>query len=156
MNMNLTLFGHAIWFVIFILFCAKYVWPYIIKALEEREKRITDGLAAAEKGIHDLELAEKKASEILKEGKDTSQGYISQAQKRADELVEEAKVAAKVEADRIIAAGRSQIEQERQQVKEDLRHEVAKLAIAGAEQILMREVDQAAHKEVLNKISSSL
>ena len=156
MNMNLTLIGHAIWFFVFIWFCAKFVWPHILKALEEREKRITDGLAAAEKGIHDLELAEKKASEILKEGKDTSQGYITQAQKRADELVEEAKVTAKVEADRIIAAGRAQIDQERQQVKEELRHEVARLAIAGAEQILMREVDQSTHKQVLDKISNTL
>lgn len=156
MTPNLTLIGHAIWFAIFIWFCSKYVWPYIIKALEEREKRIAEGLEAAEKGHHELELAEKRATEILRDGKAQSQGYITSAQKRADELIDEAKQNAQTEAGRIVAAGRAQIEQERQQVKEDLRLEVARLAVAGAEQILMREVDQAAHKEVLDRISASL
>ena len=156
MNMNLTLFGEAIAFFLFAAFCIKYVWPHILKALEEREKRIADGLEAAEKGHHELELAEKRATEILRDGKAQSQGFITSAQKRADELVEEAKQNAQTEANRIIAAGRSQIEQERQQVKEELRREVARLAVAGAEQILLREVDQAAHKEVLDKISATL
>lgn len=156
MNMNLTLLGQAITFFFFAWFCYEFVWPYIIKALEEREKRIADGLAAAEKGHHELELAEKRATEILRDGKTQSQGYISSAQKRADELIEEAKANAHAEANRIIAAGRAQIEQERQQVREELRREVAKLAVAGAQQILLREVDQKAHQEVLNKISATL
>lgn len=156
MNMNLTLLGQAISFAIFVWFCMKYVWPHILKALEEREKRVADGLAAAEKGHHELELAQKRATEILRDGKEQSQGYINQAQKRADELVEEGKENARLEGERILAAARSEIEQERQQVKEELRQEVARLAIAGAEQILMREVDEAAHKEVLDKISTSL
>lgn len=156
MNMNLTLFGEAIAFFLFAVFCIKYIWPYILKALEEREKRIADGLEAAEKGHHELEMAEKRATEILRDGKAQSQGFITSAQKRADELVEEAKQHAQNEASRIIAAGRAQVEQERQQVKQELRGEVARLAIAGAEQILMREVDQAAHKEVLDKISATL
>ena len=156
MNMNLTLIGQAIAFVIFAWFCMKYVWPHILKGLEEREKRIADGLAAAEKGHHELELAEKRATEILRDGKAQSQGFITSAQKRADEVIDEAKQNAQAEANRIIAAGRSQIEQERQQAREELRREVARLAVAGAEQILMREVDQAAHKEVLTKISASL
>ena len=156
MNMNLTLFGEAISFALFVWFCVKFIWPYVIKALEEREKRIADGLEAAEKGHHELELAEKRATEILRDGKAQSQGYITSAQKRADELIEEAKQNAQNEANRILAAGRAQIEQERQQVKQELRGQVARLALAGAEQILMREVDQAAHKEVLDKISATL
>ncbi|MBF8269137.1 MAG: ATP synthase subunit B [Gammaproteobacteria bacterium] len=156
MNMNLTLLGQAIGFILFVWFCNIYVWPYILKALEEREKRVADGLAAAAKGHHELELAEKRATDILRDGKTQSQGYITQAQKRADELVDEAKQNAQAEASRIIAAGRAQIEQERQQVREELRTQVARLAVAGAEQILMREVDQATHKEVLSKISASL
>ena len=156
MNMNLTIIGEVIAFFLFTVFCIKYVWPYILKALEEREKRIADGLEAAEKGHHELELAEKRATEILRDGKAQSQGYITSAQKRADELIDEAKQNAQTEANRIIAAGRAQIEQERQQVKQELRLEVARLAVAGAEQILMREVDQAAHKEVLDKISATL
>ena len=156
MNMNLTLLGEVIWFILFVIFCVKFIWPYILKALEEREKRIADGLEAAEKGHHELELAEKRSTEILRDGKAQSQGFITSAQKRADELIEEAKQNAQTEANRIIAAGRAQIDQERQQVKQELRREVARLAITGAEQILMREVDQAAHKEVLDKISATL
>lgn len=156
MNMNLTLFGEAISFALFVWFCVKFIWPYVIKALEEREKRIADGLEAAEKGHHELELAEKRATEILRDGKAQSQGYITSAQKRADELIEEAKQNAQNEANRILAAGRAQIEQERQQVTQELRGQVARLAVAGAEQILLREVDQAAHKEVLDKISATL
>jgi F-type H+-transporting ATPase subunit b len=155
-NMNLTLLGEVIWFILFVIFCVKFIWPYILKALEEREKRIADGLEAAEKGHHELELAEKRSTEILRDGKAQSQGFITSAQKRADELIEEAKQNAQTEANRIIAAGRAQVDQERQQVKQELRREVARLAIAGAEQILMREVDQAAHKEVLDKISATL
>ena len=156
MNMNLTLLGQAIAFAIFVWFCMKYVWPHILKGLEDREKRIADGLAAAAKGHHELDLAEKRATDILRDGKAQSQGYITSAQKRADELIDEAKQNAQAEANRIIAAGRAQVEQERQQVREDLRREVAKLAVAGAEQILMREVDQATHQDVLNKISATL
>ena len=156
MNFNATLIGQMIAFAVFVWFCMKFVWPFVIKALEERKKTIADGLAAAEKGQHELELAEHRATEILKEGKDKSQEYINQAQKRADEIVEEAKDNAKVEGDRIIAAAHAEIDQERQQVKEELRQQVATLAIAGAEQILAREVDEKAHKEVLDKISATL
>ena len=117
MNMNLTLVGQAIAFFLFAWFCYEYVWPFILKALEEREKRVADGLAAAAKGHHELELAEKRSTEILRDGKAQSQGFITSAQKRADELIDEAKVNAQAEANRIIAAGRAQIEQERQQVR---------------------------------------
>ena len=156
MNINLTLIGQAIAFAIFAWFCMKYVWPHILKGLEEREKRIADGLAAAEKGHHELELAEKRAVDILRDGKAQSQGYITSAQKRVDEMIDEAKANAQAEANRIVTAGRSQIDQERQQAREDLRREVARLAVTGAQQILMREVNQAAHQDVLNKISASL
>lgn len=156
MNFNATLIGQMFSFAVFVWFCMKFVWPFVIKALEERKKTIADGLAAAEKGQHELELAEHRATEILKEGKEKSQEYINQAQKRADEIVEEAKENAKVEGDRIISAARAEIDQERQQVKEELRQQVANLAIAGAEQILAREVDEKAHKEVLDKISATL
>lgn len=156
MNFNATLIGQMFAFAVFVWFCMKFVWPFVIKALEERKKTIADGLAAAEKGQHELELAEHRATEILKEGKEKSQEYINQAQKRADEIVEEAKENAKVEGDRIISAARAEIDQERQQVKEELRQQVAVLAIAGAEQILAREVDEKAHKEVLDKISATL
>ena len=156
MNITATLIGQSISFFLFVLFTMKYVWPPIMNALNERKKKIADGLADAEKGQHELELAEKRATDILREGKEKSQEFINQGQKRHDEIVEEAKDNARIEGERIIEAARSAIDQERQQTKDALRAEVSALAIAGAEQILMREVDKNAHNEVLDKISASL
>lgn len=156
MNITVTLFAQSFSFFLFVVFTMKYVWPPIMNALNERTKRIADGLAEAEKGHHELELAEKRSAEILREGKEKSKEFIDQAQKRHDEIVDEAKDAAREEGERILTAARVEIDQERQQAKESLRAEVSALAIAGAEQILMREVDKNAHNEVLDKISASL
>lgn len=156
MNMNLTLIGQAISFAIFVWFCLKYVWPPILKALEERETRIADGLAAAERGKHELELAAQRASEAMREGKDKAQDFISQAQKRADEIVEAAKLTAREEAEKIKVAARAEIDQDRNRARDELRTRVAHLAIAGAEQILLREVDETAHRDVLDKLAASL
>lgn len=156
MNINLTLIGQAISFAIFVWFCVKYVWPPIIKALEERETRIADGLAAAEKGQRDLESAGEKVEEILQEGRDKAQEFVTQSQKRGEDLVEQAKQAAIEEGDRLLAAARGRIEQERNEARESLRNEVAVLALSGAEQILMREVDANAHREVLDKLTAEI
>lgn len=156
MNINLTLLGQAISFAIFVWFCVKYVWPPVLAALEERENRIADGLAAAEKGQQDLANAEVRIQEELQKGRDKAQEYISQAQKRADEIVEQAKQSASEEGDRLLAAARSQIDQERNEARESLRGEVASLALAGAEQVLMREVDANAHRDVLDKLTAEL
>jgi F-type H+-transporting ATPase subunit b len=154
--MNLTLIGQAISFAIFVWFCLKYVWPPVLKALEERESRIADGLAAAERGKHELELAEQRAGDVIRQGKDKAQDFITQAQKRADEIVEAAKVAAREEAERIKVAANAEIEQNRNQARDELRARVATLAVAGAEQILMREIDENAHREVLDKLAANL
>ncbi|MGR8919792.1 MAG: F0F1 ATP synthase subunit B [Gammaproteobacteria bacterium] len=156
MNMNLTLIGQAISFAIFVWFCLKYVWPPILNALEERETRIADGLAAAEKGKHELELAEQRSGDVIREGKDKAQEFIAQAQKRGDEIIEAAKAAANEEADRIKAAAQAEIEQNRNQAREELRAQIGRLAIAGAEQVLMREVDENAHRDVLDKLAANL
>jgi F-type H+-transporting ATPase subunit b len=156
MNITATLIGQSISFFLFVVFTMKYVWPPIMNALNERTKKIADGLAEAEKGHHELELAEKRSAEILREGKEKSKEFIDQAQKRHDEIVDEAKDDAREEGERILIAARVEIDQERQEAKETLRAEVSALAIAGAEQILMREVDKNAHNEVLDKISASL
>ncbi len=156
MNMNLTLLGQAISFGIFVWFCMKYVWPPILQALEERETRVADGLEAAERGKHELELAEQRATESMREGKAKAQDFINQAQKRGDEIIEAAKEAAREEADRIKAAAAAEIEQNRNQAREELRGEVARLALAGTEQILMREVDENAHRDVLDKLAAGL
>ena len=156
MNMNLTLLGQMISFGVFVWFCVKYVWPPIIKALEERESRIADGLAAGERGKHDLELAEKRATDLLREGKGKAQELIVQAQKRHDEIVEAAKRVARDEAERIKQSANAEIEQNRNRARDELRGQVARLALVGAEQILMREVDEKAHRDVLDKLAANL
>ncbi|MCZ6773522.1 MAG: F0F1 ATP synthase subunit B [Proteobacteria bacterium] len=156
MNMNLTLLGQAISFALFVWFCVKFVWPPILKALEERETRIADGLAAAERGKHELELADQRSTEILREGKEKAQGFVSQAQKRGDEIIEAAKLAAQEEAERIKIAATAEIEQNCNRARDELRSQVAQLALAGAEQVLMREVDEQAHREVLDKLAADL
>ena len=156
MNITVTLVAQSLSFFMLVVFTMKYVWPPIMNALSERTKKIADGLAEAEKGHHELELAEKRSAEILREGKEKSKEFIDLGQKRHDEIVDEAKDNARIEGERIIAAARGAIDQERQQAKDALRAEVSALAIAGAEQILMREVDKNAHNEVLDKISAGL
>jgi len=155
-DINATLFGQAITFAILVWFTMRFVWPPLMQAMEERAKRIADGLAAGEKGRHDLELAGTRAKAILCEGKQQAQEAITHAQKRADEIVEEAKANARMEGERIVAAARDQITQETQQAKEQLQREVARLALVGAEQVLMREVDANAHRDVLDKLAARL
>ncbi len=156
MNMNLTLLGQTISLFVFVWFCMKFVWPPIIEALAERERRIADGLEAAEKGQRELEQAESQKQELLDHGKVQAQDYVVKAQKRGDEIVEAARDDARKEAERIIAAAHEQTVQEMNRARDDLRDQVAALAMQGAEQILMREVDDAAHKEFLDKISAQL
>jgi len=156
MNINLTLIGQSIAFVVFVWFCYAYVWPPLIHALAERKKQIADGLAAAERGQHAHELAEKKATKHIKESKDQASEILLQAQKRASEIVEEAKGDARIEADRILAGANAEIEQEANRAREHLRKEVVKLAIAGAEKVLNREVDASAHADSLNELSAQL
>ena len=124
--------------------------------MEERETRIADGLAAGERGKHDLELAEKRATELLREGKHKAQDFINQAHKRADEIVEAAKHTAREEAERIKQSAGAEIEQNRNRARDELRGQVARLALVGAEQILMREVDEKVHRDVLDKLAANL
>lgn len=156
MNINLTLIGQAISFTIFVWFCMKYVWPPILRALQERETQIADGLAAAEKGQETLVQAEQRHGELIEEGKQQVVDMIAQASKRGDDMVDEAKNDARSEGERLLSAARAEIEQERTQARENLKKDVAALALAAAEQILMREVDKEAHNEVLAKLTSGL
>ena len=156
MNINLTLLGQAISFAFFVWFCVAYVWPPILKALEERETRIAEGLAAAEKGQQDLENAGQKVEAILQEGRDKAQEFVVQSQTRGEDIVEQAKQTATEEGERLLTVARGQIDQERNEARETLRGEVAVLAVSGAEQILMREVDANAHREVLDKLVAQI
>ena len=133
MNLNLTLIGQMVAFVGFVVFCMKYVWPPILAAMAEREKKISDGLAAADRASHDLELAKEKAVERLKEAKVEAASIVDAANKRGNQLVEEAKNAALVEADRVKASAQAEIEQEANRAREQLRGQVAALSLAGAE-----------------------
>ena len=156
MNFNATLIGQLVTFAIFVWFTHKFVWPMLLSQMEEREKRIADGLAAAEEGQKKLAQAEQDSIDEVNKGKEQASSIISQAQKRGDEIVEEAKESAKRESERIKEQALSEIEQEKEKARQDLRNQVAALAVAGAEQILMKEVDQNAHNEVLSKISQQL
>ena len=156
MNINLTLIGQMIAFVCFVMFCMKYVWPPILAAMAEREKKISDGLAAADRASHDLELAKEKAVERLKEAKHDAAGIIDAANKRGSQIVEEAKGAAVVEADRVKASAQAEIEQETNRAREHLRGQVAALSLAGAEKILGAAIDQEAHSELVEKLAAEL
>ncbi|MHB1175330.1 MAG: F0F1 ATP synthase subunit B [Sulfuriferula sp.] len=156
MNINATLIGQSITFFVFVWFCMQFVWPPIMNALAERRKQIADGLAAGERGKHELELASKRAVENLHEAKQKAAEIIAQADKRAAQLVEEAKATAKVEADRMIVGAQASIAQETVRAKEALREQVAGLAVAGAEKILRREVDAKAHADLLDAIKNEL
>ena len=156
MNINLTLLGQTITFALFVWFCMKYIWPPVMTALETRRKEIADGLAAAERGQHEQELAEKKAAEYLREAKSQASDIVAQAQKRASEIVEEAKNDARAEAERIVAGANAEIEQEINRAREQLRAEVAAIALAGAEKILEREIDASAHKKVLDELAAQI
>jgi len=156
MNINLTLLAQAASFAIFIWFTARFVWPPLLRAIEARQKQIADGLAAAERGRQDLELASRRADDIVSQARDRSQEILGQAEKRAHEIVEEAKVQAKAEGDRIIAGAKAEIDREVFRAKEALRAQVAALAVQGAEKILRREVDARVHADLLNAVAAEL
>ena len=156
MYLNATLFAQLTVFIIFGLFTMKFVWPPIMKALDERATKIADGLAAAERGKQSLDLASKRSAETVRVGKEKVAEVLAQADKRGLQIIEAAKVQAKLEADKVIAGAKAEIEQEAARVKELLRERVAELAVAGAEKILRREVDIKAHADMLASIKQDL
>ena len=156
MSINATLLIQIIAFLLLIWFVNKVLWGPLSKLMEERQKRIADGLSAAEKGKHELELAEQRAKEVLKDAKAQAQSILSQAEKRSTEIVEDAKVKANEEADRIKAAAQAELAQEVSRAREELRKEVASLVVEGAEKILHKEIDPAAHNEMLDSLVKSI
>lgn len=156
MNINLTLIGQSLTFLFFIAFCMKYVWPALLDMMEKREKRIADGLQAAERADKDLELAKQQAAKQLKDAKDQAASLIEQANKRAAQIVEEAKDQARIEAERIKTAARAEVDQEVHHARETLRGKVSVLALAGAEKILGASVDAKVHSSMLEKLSAEL
>ncbi len=156
MNINLTLIGQSLTFLVFVFFCMKFVWPALLGVMQEREARIAQGLDNAEKADKDRELAKKSAVEHMKEAKGQAATIVEQANKRANQIVEEAKEAAIVEADRIKAQAEAEVDRQVSQAREDLRAKVSQLAVAGAEKILGSSIDAKAHNAMLEKLAAEL
>jgi len=156
MNINLTLIGQSIAFIVFVWFCMKFIWPPLMQALEDRKAKIAEGLAAAERGKQEQALSEKRGVEVIKEAKGKAAEIIAGAEKRGSEIVDEAKSDAKVEGERIITAAKGEIDQEINRAREQLRGDVAMLATAGAEQILGKEIDSSAHSKMLDDLATQL
>jgi F-type H+-transporting ATPase subunit b len=155
-NINATLIGQAIWFAVFIWITMKYVWPPLQKAMAERQAQIAEGLAAAERGKHEQELAAKRSADALRQAKEKSAEIVAQAEKRAQQIVDEAKGNAKVEADKVVAGAKAEIDQEVERAKQQLRERVAELAVAGAEKILRKEVNASVHANMLAALKQDL
>lgn len=156
MNINLTLIGQLIAFAIFVWFCMKYVWPPLITAMRDRQAQIAEGLDAANRAAHDLEVAQKKATEQLNESKEKAAEIIEQANKRAITIIDDAKETAKQEGERIVTAAQAEVQQEVNRAKEELRKQVSTLVVLGAGQILQKTVDANAHDELLQKLADEL
>jgi F-type H+-transporting ATPase subunit b len=156
MNINFTLVAQALTFAIFIWITAKFVWPVLSGAIDARQKHIAEGLAAAERGKQDLEQAAVRTAEMLRQARQQAQEILAQAEKRGSQMIDEAKVAALEEGARLIAAAKAEIDQEVSGARETLRVQVAALAVAGAEQILRREVDAKVHADLLARLQTQL
>lgn len=156
MDFNLTLIGQTIAMIVFVWFTMKYIWPHLDAAITERQEKIAEGLAAADKSQHDLELAQKSAAQTMREAKDKAAELLDQAKKRHAEIVDSAKDDARAEADKIKAGAQAEIEQEVHRAREELRKQVSVLAVAGAEKILQRSIDASAQADILDSLVAEL
>jgi len=156
MQINATLIGQALGFLILVWFTWMFIWPPLLKAIDERQKKIADGLAAANRGQKDLDEAKTQALEIVREARAKAAQIVDQANSRGNQLVEEARGTAIAEGDRLIAAARGEIATESTRVRGELRGEVARLAVAGASQLLKREINPAAHQALLDELADRI
>ena len=156
MEFNWTIIGQTIAMIVFVWFTMKNIWPLLDAAITERQEKIAEGLAAADKGEHDLELAKKNAAETMREAKDKAAELVDKAKKRHSEIVDSAKDDARTEADKIKAGAQAEIEMEVTRAREELRKQVSVLAIAGAEKILQRSIDASAHADILDSLVAEL
>lgn len=156
MNFNLTFFGQTIAMIVFVWFCMKYIWPFIMGAIEARQNEIADGLAAAERGRSDLAKARGESEQLIAEARDRARLIVDQANTRASEIVEQARAEGEQEKARQLEGARSEIEVEINRARDDLRAEVVAIAVAGAEKLLAREIDAADHGEMLDRLAAEL
>lgn len=156
MNINLTLFGQMISFAVFVWFTMKFIWPPIVKAVQERKAKIAEGLAAAERGHHEQELGQKRALEIMRQAKSEAADVVAQAQKRAAEIIDEARVDARAEGERLLVAARAEVDHERNKVREELRERLAGLVVGAAEKILQKEIKAEDHRSLLDGFAKQI
>lgn len=156
MDINATIIGQLITFAILVWFTMKYVWPPITQTLRDREKKIADGLEAAERSKRELEMAEHKAFSLIREAKQQASQIIEQANFHSTQLVEEAKSQAKIEGQRIVELAQGEIDRNITQAKEALKIEVATLAVAGAEKIIQQKLDSTMHHDLLNQLAAGI
>ncbi len=156
MDINMTLIGQTIAMIVFVWFCMKFIWPPILAALEERQKQIEEGLAAADKGQESLVRAAAEADEIVDGARKQATGILDQAHARANDIVADGKAGGVKERKRQLEAGKAEIEQEANRAREELRGQVSAIAIASAEKILQREIDGKAHDDILGKLAQEL
>jgi len=155
-DINATIIGQTIAFAVFVWFCMKFVWPPIIKAIEERQKKIADGLSAGERAQKDLEKAQEDIAEQLKEAKQQAAEIIEQAKKRGAKIVEDETQRGHEEREKIVASGHEEVEAERHRARGELRKQVAVLAVTGAQKIIEREIDENAHRDIVEKLVAEL
>jgi F-type H+-transporting ATPase subunit b len=156
MEINATLIGQAIVFIILIWFTKRFIWPPLMGAIAERQKTIAAGLAAAERGQQDLNEAKARANEIIREAREKANQIIDQAQRRARDLEEQERAKATATGQQIVAAAQQQIELEATRAREALRREVAQLAVSTASKLLEREIDPKAHADLINKLAAQI
>ena len=152
----MTLIGQTIAMIIFVWFCMKFIWPPIMTAIEERQKDIADGLAAAELGQQSLHKAEGEAKDIVGDARKQATSILDQANARANEIISEGKADGAKERERQLAAATAEVEQETNRAREELRGHVSAIAVAGAEKILEREIDAKVHEDILSKLAAEL
>lgn len=153
---NLTIVGQMIAFTIFVVFCMKFVWPPFIGAINERQRKIEEGLNAAEQARSDLALAETKAQEQFDQAKTEAAAIIDRANKTANQMIEDAKEQARIEGERIVSQAHASVEQELIKAREELRRQVASLAVLGAEKILEDKIDEQKHAAMLGQLAAKL
>lgn len=156
MNFNLTFIGQTIAMIVFVWFCMKYIWPFIMGAIEARQNEIADGLAAAERGRSDLAKAKGESEQLIAEARERARLIVDQANTRASEIVEQARAEGEREKVRQLEGARSEIEVEINRARDDLRAEVVAIAVAGAEKLLAREIDASDHGEMLDRLAAEL
>jgi len=156
MDINATFIGQILVFLILIWFFGKFITPVIGKAIDERQKKIAEGLSAADRGQKSLDEAKSRAEEVIREARDRANQIIDQASKRSNEIVDAAKQSALSEGDRLIAAAKQQIELETSKAREALRREVADLTVRSAAKVLGREIDPAKHADILGKLAAEI